>query len=69
MPNDGDRHASAFTEPPARRAGAYAPLRLAGDLGSRLARRVFLTALEILVSVTTRRNRWQGGVRWQVTDA
>jgi len=29
---------------------------------------VFLAALAILVIVTTRWNRWQGGARWQVTD-
>src|ERR1700756_4357719 len=29
---------------------------------------VFLVALTILVIITTRWNRWQGGARWQVTD-
>jgi membrane fusion protein (multidrug efflux system) len=29
---------------------------------------VFLVALALLVIITTRWNRWQGGARWQVTD-
>jgi membrane fusion protein (multidrug efflux system) len=29
---------------------------------------IFLVALAILVAITTRWNRWQGGARWQVTD-
>jgi membrane fusion protein (multidrug efflux system) len=29
---------------------------------------IFLIALALLVAITTRWNRWQGGARWQVTD-
>jgi membrane fusion protein (multidrug efflux system) len=29
---------------------------------------VFLIALALVVAITTRWNRWQGGARWQVTD-
>src|ERR1700754_141534 len=29
---------------------------------------IFLIALAILVIITTRWNRWQGGAQWQVTD-